>query len=146
MSATSFLSVCWPLSLWLEVWLMLWWPEPAIYIQESLPFTLWLSLPCQMWGLLPSCCRGTQICFLAVSNLQCEVGGIGVLPVRGKPLSISPLEMFNCGCALLCHVSPIVWALKLHCCWHSSQPHVNYGYTNNWPWCLSDIVFTRPPA
>ena len=43
-----------------------------------------------------------------VSDLQCEVGGIGALPLGGKPLSIPPLELFTCGCALLCHLSPIV--------------------------------------
>ena len=40
-----------------------------------------------------------------VSDLWCKVGGIGALPLGEKPLSIPHLELFTCGCALLCHLS-----------------------------------------
>ena len=38
------------------------------------------------------------------SDPQCEVGGIRALPLGGKLLSIPPLELSICGCALLCHL------------------------------------------
>ena len=56
---------------------------------ESAPTFLELSSP----DLFCSC----------VSDLQCAVGGIGALPLRGKPLSNPPLELFTCGCALFFH-------------------------------------------
>ena len=65
-----------------------------------------------------------------VSDPQCEVG-----PLEGKLLSIPPLELFTC-----------CMSFRLHCCWGCFEPHLNYGYACNWPWCLSDVVFTGPPA
>ena len=95
---------------------MLWWPEPALDIERGHLFALWLSWPYQRWGLLLSCwSRGPPICFLA-SYLQWEVKEIGVLSLGGKPLSTSPLELFTYGYALLCHLLPVVWTLRLHCC------------------------------
>ena len=65
--AMSFLSVCWLLSPWLLVSLVLWWPEPTLDIEQGLLFALWLSEPCLVWGLLPSCwSRNPQIHFWAV--------------------------------------------------------------------------------
>ena len=89
---------------------------------------------------------GVELFLSCVSDLRCEVGGFGALPLGEKSLSIPPLEMFTCECALFCHLSPIVWAHRLHCGWHCSWPHLNHGYASNWPWCLSGIVFTRPPV
>lgn len=68
MSATTFLSLCWPLSPWLKVGeLMMWWPKPPLHIKRVLPFSLWLLLSCQGQGLLLSCWdRGSHICFRAV--------------------------------------------------------------------------------
>ena len=51
-----------------------------------------------------------------VSDLQCEIGRIGALPLGEKPLNIPSLELFTCDCALLCPLSPLVWANKIHCC------------------------------
>ena len=48
-------------------------------------------------------------------------------------------------CILLCHLSPSVWALRLHCCWHCSWHQLNCGYDSTGP-SVSDIVFIRPPA
>ena len=57
---------------------MLWWPEPALDIEQGLSFALWLSLPCQGQGLFPNCwSRGPQICFLAVF-LICVVRYVGL--------------------------------------------------------------------
>ena len=39
-------------------------------------------------------------------DLQCEVGGIGALTLRGRLLSLPPLELFTHGFALLCHILP----------------------------------------
>ena len=40
-----------------------------------------------------------------VCDLQCKVGEIGGLPLGDKSLIIPPLELFICGCALLCELS-----------------------------------------
>lgn len=77
------------------------------------------------------------------SNLQCKVGGFPVLILGKEPLSILALELFTCECALLRHLSLFVWAHRVHCCWHCSQPHFIHEYVCNWPWCLSGVVFTR---
>lgn len=57
------------------------------------------------------------------SDVRCEVGGIGVHPLGEKPLSIPTLVLFTCECALLCPLSSIVWAYKVHCCWHGNVGH-----------------------
>ena len=49
------------------VWLVLWWPQPALAIKWDLLFVPWLSLPCQGQDLLFSCLsRSSQISFWAV--------------------------------------------------------------------------------
>ena len=40
MTATSVLRMCWPLSPWLGLWLVLWGPEPALNVERSLFFAL----------------------------------------------------------------------------------------------------------
>ena len=80
------------------------------------------------------------------SDLQCEVGGIGALTLRGRLLSLPPLELFTHGFALLCHILPGVWALRLHCFGHCSWSYLNHWYESIWPWNFSDVVFNRPPA
>ena len=94
------------------------------------------------------CCGCHCLCVVVshTESLQCEVGGIGALPLEKKSLSIPSLELFTCECALLCHLSPTVWALRLQGWWHCSQPDFNSVYAGNWPWCLSGVIFTRPPA
>lgn len=63
-----------------------------------------------------------RVCFLifgielgCVSDLLCEVGGIAALPLGEEPLSIPPLELFTCECALLYYLSPVLWGQKEHC-------------------------------
>ena len=64
------------------------------------------------------------------------------------------LENTSLGCqgrsldeyTLLCHLSPIVWAHKVHCFWHCPGPHLNLGNVSNRPWCPPGIVSTGPPA
>ena len=52
--------------------------------------------------------RPPDLFLCCVSDLQCKVGGIGALPLGGKqPLSVLPLEVFTCGRALLCHLTPV---------------------------------------
>ena len=46
-----------------------------------------------------------------------------------------------CGSSFMCCVSSHVTL-----CWHWSWPHLNHGHDGTWPWCLSDVVFTRSPA
>ena len=67
MPASCFLSVCWMLSSWWGVLLVLWWPQPALDVEQGLFFAIWLSQPFQGQGLLPSCWIGSpQIHFWAV--------------------------------------------------------------------------------
>lgn len=67
-AATSFLHVCWLWPPWLGVWLVPWWPEPALGVERGLLFALWLSQPCWGLGLLPSCWRRSpQIGFWAAA-------------------------------------------------------------------------------
>ena len=44
----------------------------------------------------------------SVSEMHCEVGRIGVFLLGEDPLSIPPVKLFICECALLCHISLIV--------------------------------------
>ena len=67
MPATSFLSVCWSLSPWWGVWLLLWLSEPALDVGLCLLFALWLLQPCEGKGLFSSFWnRCSQICFWIV--------------------------------------------------------------------------------
>ena len=49
------------------MWLVLWWPEPALYVKQHLLFARWFSQPCWWQGLLPSWSRSPQILFWAVA-------------------------------------------------------------------------------
>ena len=82
----------------------------------------------------------------SVSELRCEIGGTGACLVGEEPLSIPPQELSTRECALWCCLSPVVWAQKVHCCWHCPQLHLNHGNTSNRPWCPSGPVFTKPPV
>ena len=42
-----------------------------------------------------------------VSDLWGELCGISTLPLGEESLSIPPLELFICECALLCHLHPL---------------------------------------
>ena len=86
---------------------VLWGPEPALDIEQSLPFALWFSLRCQRQRHLPSCwSRGPPSLLLrCVSGLWCKVGRFGGVLLGGRPPSALPLELFTCGCAPLCHLS-----------------------------------------
>ena len=51
---------------WEEVWLVFWWSEPALDIEQGLLFAMWLSLLCHGPGMFPSCWSGSlQIHFWA---------------------------------------------------------------------------------
>ena len=66
-----------------------------------------------------------------------ESGGIGALPVTGKPLSCGNVHLG--GCSVVSFV-PIIQTLRLHYCWHCCWPHLNCGYTGKGPCCFLDIV------
>ena len=80
------------------------------------------------------------------SELQCEVGGIAVLPLEKELPSIPLPELLTSDTALLCYLSHILQAYKVHHGWHCPWPHLIFGNAGNEPWYRSDIVFTRPPA
>lgn len=44
------------------------------------------------------------------SDLQCKVDGFAAFPMGEEPLSIPPLDLSTCKCALLCHLFFVVWA------------------------------------
>ena len=78
---------------------------------------------------------------ISVCELWFEVGRIGALPLREKPLSIPLMELSTGECALWCHLSPVsqstlllalpsdlpqLWEcqksalLSLRCCFHKT--------------------------
>ena len=122
--------------------LLLRWSEPALDIEWGLPFTLRLYLPCQGHGLLPTYwSRGLQICFLAVIwSVVWSRWDWNTATGREATVFFS-LEVFTCECALLCPLSPVVWAHKVHCFWHCFQSFFSCGYACNWLWWLSGIFF-----
>lgn len=71
-----------------------------------------------------------KVCFPVVGvdiprfifELYCEVGRAG-----DEPLNIPPQELSTSKCALWCHLSLIVYAHKVHCCWNCSRSHLNHG-------------------
>ena len=60
------------------------------------------------------------------SDLWCQAGGIRAHPLGEKSLSITPLEMFTSGCAL---VPSLMRSASSHVmrCWHCSGPHQTMG-------------------
>ena len=82
----------------------------------------------------------------SVSELWCEIGGIEMLLLGEKPLSIPLQELSTEKCPLWCHLSPTMWAHKIHCCWHCPQPWLNHGNSDNWPWCPSGSMLLKPLA
>ena len=76
-----------------------------------------------------------------VSDLQCEVCKIVALPLGEEPLNIPLIHLFTCECALLYHISPVVWVHKVYCCWHYSQPHLSCGYADNQLLCFLRYCF-----
>ena len=122
---------------------MLWQQEPTLDIEQGICSVVVTSL--SKWGLLLEQ-RPPDLFLSYISDLRCEAGRIGALPLGEKPLSVPPRELFTCGHPLLCSLSPTVQAHKLHCCWHCSQPHFKCGYAGNWPRYLSGIVSPRPPV
>ena len=75
-------------------------------------------------GLLPSCWRRSP---RSISELWCEVGRTGALPLRKEPLSLLPPELSTGKCTLWRCLSPVVRAHKVHCCWHCPWPRVSHG-------------------
>lgn len=58
--------------------------------------------------LLPSCWSRKEppdLLLSCGSDLWCEVGKIGALPLGEETLTSLPLELFHSECALLCHLS-----------------------------------------
>lgn len=82
----------------------------------------------------------------SISVLWCKVSRIGACPLGEESLIILLSELLTCQCSLLCHFLPTVKAYKIHSCWHCLWPHLNSGYADNCPWCLSGVVFIRPPV
>lgn len=86
-----------------------------------------------------------KVCFPVVGvdiprfifELYCEVGRAG-----DEPLNIPPQELSTSKCALWCHLSLIVYAHKVHCCWNCSRSHLNHGNSGSWPRCLSGNMLT----
>ena len=91
-----------------------------------------------------------KVCSLALEIHFCAVFLICGVKLAGLELfhwekscwaflcqSCSPLTV------LFCHLSPVAWAHKLHCCLHCPWPFLNLGNADNQPWYPSGIVFTK---
>ena len=63
----------------------------------------------------------------SVSDVWCEIGGIGALPLREEPLSVPLPELSTVKCAPWCHLKPIVKAHKVYCWWHALGPTSTLG-------------------
>ena len=48
--------------------------------------------------------------------------------------------------ALWCHLSPVVQAHKVHCCFYFPQPCLNHRNAGNRTGCSLGTVFTKPPV
>ena len=110
--------------------------------QWRLLFALWSSLPCQGQGLLPS---WWSVSPWSDSELYCEVARTGVLPLGEGLVSILLPELFAGVVSILSHLSPVVWAHRIYCCWHCLQLCLNCGNASNQLWWSSGTVFIRPP-
>ena len=78
--------------------------------------------------------KGPQDLFLrCVSDLRCEVGGIGALPLGEKALSIPSLGLFIFECALLCLLSHGVWAQGYTVVGPAFGPTLTVGMPTNGP-------------
>ena len=110
-------------------------------IDQDLRFALWLSQLCQ-GGVrsLVVIVAVPQICFLAVFLICSAREAEWSTPLGEQSLSIPSLELVTYGCALLCHLSPVVQALRLHT-WYFFQPRPNHGYASSWP-CVSQMLFS----
>ena len=101
--------------------------------EQGFSVALWLSLPGQ--GGVCSLVAGVKAPG-SVSDLQCEAGRLERSHQERSHWaflfwSCSPVDVL---CWITCH--PLRLLSRLYCCWHCSQPHLNSGYTSNWPWCL----------
>ena len=117
--------------------------EPTLDTEQGICSVVVTSL--SKWGLLLEW-RPPDLFLSYISDLWCEEGRMGALPLGEKPLSVPPQELFTYGHSLLCSLSATVQAHKLHYGWHCSQPHFPCGYAGNWPRYLSGIVSPRPPV
>ena len=146
MSTTSFCTVCWLLSHWYSVWLVLWWPQPALIIEQGLPFVLWLPLPCQELCLFFPCwSRTPHISFLSVF-LICGVR----YAVLDHPQQKRSHWVFLSGAVHLCACSVV--SLFTHCFEITSYSVVGTalsptltGYAGSWAWwCFPQATSVGP--
>lgn len=63
----------------------------------------------------------------SVSDVRCEIGGIGALPLREEPLSVPLPELSTVKCAPWCRLKPTVQAHKVYCWWHALGPTSTLG-------------------
>lgn len=113
---------------------MLWQPKPAVGIEWGVLSALWLSLPSKEQTLsLVVGEEAPRFVSKLCSYLYCELGRIGLLSLGVFQYSREyspPLELFTFKRRLLCHLSPIVQAHNVYCCWHCPCNHLNYGYVS----------------
>ena len=141
MPALCFLSVCWPLSPWEWVWLVVWWPEPVLDVEWGLLFVCGCHNPLR--GRVCSPVVGVEAP-RSVSELWYKVGGTGVLLLGEETLSIPLQELSTGKCTLWCRLSPIVYAHKVHCCWHCPWPCLGLANTGSHLRSPSGTLLTNP--
>ena len=129
------------------MWLVFWWPVPALDIEQGLLFAIWLSLP--VMGQVCSLVVGVEA-FRSISEpwFWAAVWGRWICnapPGRGAA-EYSSARLLTSDGALLCYLTRILQAYEVHHGWHCPWPRLIFGNAGNELWYLSDIVFTRPPA
>ena len=80
----------------------------------------------------------------STSELRCEVGRSGTLPLGEELLSIPPQELSTRECTLWCCLSPVMQAHKVQFFSHCPRPCLNCGNSGNRPGCPRGTVLTKP--
>ena len=142
-TAMSFFSVCWLLSPWLLVWLVLWWPEPAPDIEQGLLFALWLWEPCLVRGLLPSCwSRNPQVHFWAAVWDRWDWS-----TSTGRGATVCSLQAVSTGrCTPRCHQPRVCSVGSQSVLLAVPQPHLKQGNEGSQSRCPLGTVFPKSPA
>ena len=105
----------------------------------GLSFLLWLSYTCR--GKVCSLVVGMETP-RSISELQCEVDGIGALPLGEEPPSIPPLERSTGACALLYCLAPTMGFTKYTAVGTALGPTLTVGMPAHGPG-VSQMLFLQ---
>lgn len=135
--------VLWSLSLWYRVWLVLWWLEPALDVEQGFLFSLWLLQPYLGQSQFPSCWnRSSHIQFwVVVWDWQDYSTSAGKGATEYSSAGAVHQEVHSVASPFThCVGSQSILLLALH------QSHLNHGNAGNQPWCPLGTILTKPPV